>query len=96
MAFFRDRAKASQAARSMSLHFSSAQPSGRGRFPPSFDYHPSLAGKVGGALILDISSHPSLAWFRLPGWSSLDVSLAAWFVSFLWLLFFSLLLFRSL
>ncbi len=52
LAFFRDRAKASQAARSMLLPFSSAQPSGRSRFPPSFDCHSSLAGKVGGALIL--------------------------------------------
>ncbi len=45
-AFFRDRAKASQAARSKSLHFNSVQPPGRDKLPPSFDYHPSLAGKV--------------------------------------------------
>ncbi len=83
MAFFRDRAKASQPARSMSLHFSSAQPSGRSRFPPSFDCHPSLAGKVRGTLISGVSSHPFSAWFRFSGWSSLDVSLAALIVSFL-------------
>ncbi len=46
LSFFRGGAKASQAARSLSLR-SFAQPSGRGRFPPSFDYHSSLVGKVG-------------------------------------------------
>ena len=71
LAFFHGRAKASQAARSMSLPFALRSPRvGAGFLPLSTITPPWLV--TWGALILDVSSFPSPAWFRLSIWLSFN------------------------
>ncbi len=72
LAFIRGGAKASQAARSVSLVTLRSPQAGAG-FVPSFDYHSFLAGKVGRA---DLRCFPS----------TFPHFLAAWILSFLWFL----------
>ena len=69
--FFRGGAKASQAARSVSLLTLRSPQAGAGFLPLSTITPPWLV--KWGALILGVSSFPSPAWFHLPVWLSLDL-----------------------